>query len=56
MKIRRIKSMDVGIEGYIPHPRIRYLMVNGRDNSLRGPYRDTIFFPPNGLFVWRSQA
>ncbi len=55
MKIRRLNSRDVGIEGYRPHPYIRFLMVKGRDNSIRGPYRRTILLP-KGLFVWRSQA
>ncbi len=55
IKIRRINSRDVGIEGYSPHPHIRFLMVKGRDNSIRGPYRNTILFP-KGLFLWRAVA
>lgn len=55
IKIRRINSRDVGIEGYRRHPHIRFLMVKGRDNSIRGPYRNTILFP-TGLFVWGAVA
>lgn len=54
MKIRYISGSDVGIEPYRPHLHIPYLMIQGRDKSRQGIYRDAVLIGGR-LFSWRPK-